>query len=66
MENNKAWENVVLNLAGSIWGSREEKEKVIAGWLQEIRDSDKNLDTRFMVKHVLTPNEEIYMGEEND
>lgn len=56
-DNYNAWKDVVLNLAGSIICNN--KEEAIAEWLEEIRKSPKNLDTRFMVTLVLTPDSEI-------
>jgi len=58
----QSWKDVILNLYGSI--VCDDKEKVIADWLEDIRNSDPNLSTRFMVTNILAPDEEIYIENE--
>ena len=48
-----AWEDVVLNLAGSILGSPDSKRKVISKWLDEIRDTPEAELTDDIVRKFL-------------
>jgi hypothetical protein len=49
----ESWKNVVGNLYDSIWGNKEEKINVITDWLNDIRYSSVNIDTRYIVGHIL-------------